>query len=610
MAEVESRLRALRSRLPEKPGVYQMYAKNGELLYIGKAVNLKKRVNSYFTKRHQSLRIGRMVQQIVDIKTTVTATEAEALLLESNLIKSLRPRYNILLRDDKSYPWIHVTTRAEFPRLSFHRGALNRRDRYFGPYPSASAVRFTLNQLQKVFKVRLCEDSYFANRSRPCLQYQIKRCSAPCVGLIDRDAYARDIRDSIRFLEGKSEDIIAEKIERMEAASRALAFEQAAEYRDQIEMLRKISQQQAISGASGNVDVIAAVVKGGRACVQVFFIRQGNSLGNRAWYPRLPDADATPAEVLAAFVAQFYNSREIPERIIVSEALAEQTLYEEMLSQRAGRKVSIQSSVRGKRARWLEMALANARLALGSKIETRENQRARVDSLQEILQLDARPARIECFDISHTQGESTTASCVVFDEGAPNTSEYRRFNIRGVTAGDDYAAMRQALTRRYSRLLKERAPLPDILFVDGGKGQLRQAREVMEELAIQGMTLVGIAKGEGRKSGLETLFVAGRAQGLRLPANSPGFLLVQHLRDESHRFAITGHRARRGKRRTQSTLEDIPGLGPKRRQALLKAFGGIKGVTRASVDELQKVPGISKKLARQVYDVYHPERNR
>ncbi len=599
------RLRQLRLQLPEKPGVYQMFGDKGELLYVGKAANLRKRVNSYFTKRHQSLRIGRMVAQITEFKTTVTATEAEALLLESNLIKSLKPRYNILLRDDKSYPYIHVSTEAEFPRLSFYRGSRHKPGRFFGPYPSASSVRFTLNQLQKVFQIRLCEDSYFNNRSRPCLQYQIKRCTAPCVGLIDADQYARDVEDSMRFLEGRSDDVIAERIARMEQAAEALEFEAAARYRDQIESLRKISQQQAISGASGDVDVVAAVVEGGRACVQVFFIRQGNSLGNRAWHPRLPEKRAEAADVLAAFLGQYYASREPPAEIIVNQPLKETALLQEMLALRAGRKVSLHHQVRGKRARWLEMAESNARLAIRAEMATRASQQDRVDDLQALLGLEARPARIECFDISHTGGELTTASCVVFEEGAPKPEDYRRYNIEGITGGDDYAAMRQVLTRRYKRLLREQAPLPDVLFVDGGRGQLRQAREVMEELAIQGMTLIGIAKGEGRKPGLETLFVAGREGGISLPENSAGFLLVQHLRDESHRFAITGHRARRGKSRVTSTLEGIPGLGPKRRQALLKAFGGIKGVTRASVDELQKVPGISRKLARLVYDVYH-----
>ena len=605
MSEINKKLEHFRKQLPEKPGVYQMFTAENSLLYVGKAANLKKRVNSYFTKQHKNTRIQKMVAQIGEIKTTLTATEAEALLLESNLIKSLKPKYNILLRDDKSYPYVFVTTRATFPRLSFHRGSQHKTGRYFGPYPSAAAVRFTLNQLQKVFQIRLCEDSYFSNRSRPCLQHQIKRCSAPCVGLIEPEAYAADVDDSIRFLEGKSQDIISERVTRMEESSQALKFEAAATYRDQIEMLRKISQQQDISGAKGDVDIVAAVLQAGKACVQVFFIRHGNSLGNRAFFPKLPDTQATPAEVLAAFIAQYYANREIPVQIIVNHALAEQHLFEEMLSLKAGSKISVHDSVRGKRARWLQMAERNALAALQSRAASQASQRNRVDDLQQSLNLDARPVRMECFDISHSSGEATTASCVVFEEGAPKSNEYRRFNIKGITAGDDYAAMRQALTRRYTRLANGEAPMPDILFVDGGKGQLRQAREVFDELAIQGVTLIGVAKGEGRKSGLETLFLEGYPDGLTLAENSSGFLLVQHIRDESHRFAITGHRARRAKARTTSTLEEIQGLGPKRRQSLLREFGGIKGIARASIEELQKIPGISQKLALKVYDVYH-----
>jgi len=604
-SSIIEKLESFRKQLPEKPGVYQMFTGDNTLLYVGKAANLKKRVNSYFTKQHKNTRILKMVSQIGEVKTTITATEAEALLLESNLIKSLKPKYNILLRDDKSYPYIYVTTKATFPRLSFHRGSQQKTGRYFGPYPSAAAVRFTLNQLQKVFQIRLCEESYFSNRSRPCLQHQIKRCSAPCVGLIEPENYAADVSDSIRFLEGKSQEIIGERVQQMERASQALEFEAAATYRDQIELLRKISQQQDISGAKGDVDIVAAKLVAGKACIQVFFIRHGNSLGNRAFFPKLPDKEAEPAEVLAAFIAQYYSNREVPAQIIINEPLAEQSLFEEMLSLKAASRVTLHDSVRGKRARWLQMAERNALAALQSRAATQTNQKNRVDDLQKALNLEARPVRMECFDISHTSGEATTASCVVFEEGAPKTSEYRRFNIKGVTAGDDYAAMHQALTRRYTRLANGEAPMPDILFVDGGKGQLRQAREVFDELAIQGVTLVGVAKGEGRKSGLETLFTTSHPDGLTLAQNSTGFLLVQHIRDESHRFAITGHRTRRGKARTKSTLEEIQGLGPKRRQSLLKEFGGIKGIARASVEELQKISGISRKLALKVYDVYH-----
>lgn len=593
--------------MPAAPGVYRMLDEKGELLYVGKAKHLKKRVASYFVGGRNSLRIRKMVAQIRDIQITVTETEAEALLLESNLIKQHRPRYNILLRDDKSYPYIHVSTDSAYPRLSFHRGARSGEGHYFGPYPSATAVRFTLSQLQKLFKVRLCEDSYFSNRSRPCLQYQIKRCSAPCVDLVSQGDYRRDIEDSMRFLSGKSEELITEQVVKMEQASAALEFERAAQYRDQIELMRKIAQQQYISGAKGDVDVIAVVVEAGIACVQVFYIRAGNSLGNRAFFPRLPDKGATEEEVLAAFLGQYYASRDIPSEVIVSRPLSDHALIEQMLRLRKAGKVSLKSKVRSERLKWLEMAERNARVALRSRLASRETVRTRYEDLQERLGLDEMPKRMECFDISHTQGEATVASCVVFNDEGPVSADYRRFNISGITPGDDYAAMHQALSRRYRRLAEGEGVLPDVLFIDGGRGQLHQAEAVLRDFQIQGVTLIGVAKGEGRKAGLETLFISGREQGVLLPPDSPALQLVLQIRDEAHRFAITGHRKRRAKARVSSTLEEVPGLGPKRRQALLQHFGGIRAIATASIEELAKVKGISRRLAETIYRRYHDD---
>ncbi|MGF1644825.1 MAG: excinuclease ABC subunit UvrC [Thiotrichales bacterium] len=599
--------KAFLATAPENPGVYRMYDAAGELLYVGKAKNLKKRLGSYFSKQHSSVRIHTLVSKIAEIQVTLTHTEVEALLLESNLIKQHRPRYNIVLRDDKSYPYIYIDTPADFPRLSFYRGTRARPGQFFGPYPSASSVRFTLNQLQKVFRVRLCEDSYFNNRSRPCLQHQIQRCSAPCVGLIEPEAYRRDVDDSIAFLEGKSEEIIRARQARMEAASARLEFEQAARYRDQIELLRRVSQQQYISGARGDVDILACVSDSGVACVQVFYIRAGSSLGNRSFFPKLPEGDITANEVLEAFIGQYYSAREIPSEIIVNLRLDDDAGLRALLEQRKGSRVQLKSAVRGDRAHWIEMAVRNANTALKAHLSSKANLQERFESLQDALRLDALPTRLECFDISHTQGEATVASCVVFNQDGPLSADYRRFNITGITPGDDYAAMHQALTRRYKRIQQGEFPLPDILFIDGGKGQLQQAHEVLEELGVQGVTLVGIAKGEDRKPGLETLFIDGADAPLILPAHTLALHLIQHIRDEAHRFAITGHRQRRDKRRSSSSLEDIPGLGPKRRQQLLRHFGGLRGIARASIEELTKVHGISVQLAEQIYAAHHPD---
>lgn len=591
--------------LPVSPGIYRMIDEKGEILYIGKAKHLKKRVSSYFAKNHPSLRITKMVRQICDVQVTVTETEAEALLLESNLIKRHLPRYNILLRDDKSYPYLYLSTQDDYPRLALHRGARSKKGRYFGPYPSASALRYTLSLLQKAFKLRLCEESFFKNRSRPCLQYQIKRCSAPCVEYISKQEYADDLADGIRFLEGKSDAIINDRVILMEQAASRLEYEEAARRRDQIDLLRHISQQQHVSGAKGDADVIAVAQESAIACVQVIYIRNGSNIGNRSFFPKLPDISSTQEEVLGAFIGQYYASREIPDEIIVNVAPPDQGLIEEMLCLKKQSKINLRVNVRSERAHWVEMAKRNAELSLRSRLASKANQAERLEKLQDVLSLDALPGRMECFDISHTGGEATVASCVVFNEEGPMTSDYRRFNIKNITPGDDYAAMDQAITRRYKRLMEGDGVLPEVLFIDGGKGQLSAARRVLESLQVQGVTLVGIAKGEGRKPGLETLFIHGPNGAVNLPENSPALHLIQHIRDEAHRFAITGHRRRRAKSRLSSSLESIPGLGPKRRQSLLKQFGGLRGISRANPEELTKVPGISKKLAEQIYAIYH-----
>ena len=593
--------------LTHRPGVYRMMGEAGQVLYVGKAKDLRKRVSSYFRESARlSPRIASMVRQVCNIEVTVTNTEAEALLLENNLIKEHRPRYNVLLRDDKSYPYIFVATQDAFPRLGFHRGARRQPGRYFGPYPSAGAVRETLNLLQKLFRVRQCEDSFFRNRSRPCLQYQIKRCTAPCVGYISEARYREDIEHAIQFLEGKSEKVIGDLVRHMEAAATRLDYEQAAQYRDQIEALRQISEKQYVAGGQGDFDILACEIRSGLACVQAFSVRGGHNLGNKSFFPSATE-ELNEGQVLAAFIGQYYLTREVPGEILVSHAPEDGTVLAEMLALRRGRKVTISHSLRGDRARWVALARRNVAHALDARLASRAGMQQRFEALQEELDLEGIPSRLECFDISHTQGEATVASCVVFDGEGPKKSDYRRFNIEGIEPGDDYAAMRQALTRRYRRLKEGEAPLPDILFIDGGKGQVRQAREVLEELQISGVTIIGVAKGEGRKPGLETLVLSDSAVPTILPANSPALHLVQQIRDEAHRFAITGHRQRRAKARTTSPLEGIAGLGPKRRQTLLKHFGGQRRVSAASAEELAKVPGISQELARRIYETFHSQ---
>ena len=605
--------------VPHKPGVYRMISAEDKILYVGKAKDLRNRVSSYFRSNLVNSRIYSMVKQICDVQITITSTEAEALLLESNLIKKHRPRYNILLRDDKSYPYIYLS-KHKYPRLTFHRGGRKGEGQYFGPYPSAGAVRETLGLLQKLFLVRQCEDSYFSNRSRPCLQYQIERCTAPCTNEISEQDYKTGIRHTVQFLQGKSQLVIDELVQQMDKSSEALEFEKAAGYRDQIEKLRQVSQQQSISGGNGDVDVIAMQYASDVASVQVLTIRKGNNLGNKNFFPKIPHFENSESEILSAFIAQYYFSREVPSEILISHELDDKDTLEEMLQLKADRKVSMTHRLRGDRSRWVEMAARNAQHALSTHLASKAGIQKRVQALQAELGLDYIPARMECYDISHTMGEATVASCVVFGLEGAIKSEYRRYNITDIIGGDDYAAMKQVLQRRFKKALEAgeegRKKLPDILFIDGGKGQVTQAVDVLKDLQISGVDIIGVTKGEGRRQDMDALTILSDTGGgvvgsgkhkekIYLPAHSSALHLIQQIRDEAHRFAITGHRARRQKARSTSPLEGIAGLGPKRRQSLLKQFGGIRAITRASVDELSKVNGISKLLAIKIYDIFH-----
>lgn len=596
--------KAFVSTLTTSPGVYRYFDEGGDLLYVGKASNLKKRVGSYFLKPRMEPRIAAMVSQIARCEITVTRTEGEALLLESQLIKALKPRYNILLRDDKSYPYIYLSGGEEYPRLAFHRGARNQSGRYFGPFPSAFAVRESLNLMQKLFKVRQCEDSYFRNRSRPCLQYQIGRCTAPCVGLIAPEEYRNDVRHAEMFLDGRSSAVIDELAKAMEQASSELHFERAAALRDQIAALRKLHAQNHVQGATADMDVIACRIEAGIVCISVLFFRNGISLGTRDYFPRLP-LDAEPADVLAQFLAQYYLDRPVPREIILGETISDEQLLSDMLAQQCGHAVEIKTKVRGDRAQFLQMAERNAQASLTSRIASRQTLGTRFEDLQQLLGLDEPPRRIECFDISHTRGEATVASCVVFGPEGPEKSHYRRFNIAGITPGDDYAAMHQALTRRFRKVAEGEGARPDVLLIDGGAGQVAQALDVLRELGITGMEVIGVAKGPGRRAGEETLLLASSNREIHPGPTSPALHLIAAVRDESHRFAISGHRKRREKARERSVLEDVQGVGARRRAALLKAFGGLAGVEAAGVEELMQVKGIDRGLAERIYDALH-----
>ena len=591
--------------LTRKPGVYRMLDVQGKVLYVGKARNLKNRVSSYFRASGLATKTMAMVAKIHRIETTVTKSETEALLLEQSLIKTDRPPYNILLRDDKSYPFVHISTQDGFPRLSFHRGLKKGAGKYFGPFPSAAAVRDSLNVLQRLFMVRQCEDSYFKNRSRPCLQHQIRRCSAPCVGLVSKEDYAEDVELAILFLQGKSIDVLDQFKTKMDAAASALDYERAAKYRDQILQLRKIQERQYVHGDAGDVDVFGYAEEGGQNCVQGVFIRAGRVLGQRTYYNK-NDLSLTAGEFLQAFVAQYYFAsvqRDIPKSILVSELSPDHDALAQALNDKAGRNVQLTQDVRGQRARWLSLARDNAKLNLRSHLADKSHMLARFQNLQDAVGLDEMPQRLECFDISHTMGEATVASCVVFDTSGPQNSLYRRFNIDGITGGDDYAAMEQALRRRYTRLIKGEGEMPDLLIIDGGLGQVRRALAVLAELQIDSVKTLGIAKGVERISGEERFFL-GETE-IVIDGRSEAGHLLQHIRDEAHRFAITGHRAQRGKKRRQSELEQIAGVGPKRRRQLLLHFGSPAGVRGASVEELAKVPGISGNIADQIYSALH-----
>ena len=591
-----------------RPGVYRMFDASAKLLYVGKAKNLKKRLASYFRKTGQAPKTAALVGKIAQVETTITANETEALLLEQTLIKEWRPPYNILLRDDKSYPYVFLSD-GDYPRLSIHRGAKKLKGRYFGPYPSAGAIRESLSLLQKAFLVRQCEDSFFKNRTRPCLQYQIKRCKGPCVGLVDPAEYAEDVRHSVMFLEGRSNALSDELSSGMQKAAAELDFERAAELRDQIALLRRVQDQQSMEGGTGDIDVVAAMVNPGGACVHLISVRGGRVLGSKNFFPQVA-IEEEGSDVLLAFLAQYYLSsqeRDLPSELIVNAQHEDFPTLIAAIDELRGRELSISYRVRGTRARWQQLAVTNAEQALGARLADRQHVAARFEALAEALDMDEVPQRLECFDISHSSGEATVASCVVFGPEGPLKSDYRRYNIEGVTPGDDYAAMHQALTRRFSKIKDGEGKLPDILLVDGGKGQLAMAREVLEELAVPELILLGVAKGATRKPGLETLYLNDAAHEFTLPGNSPALHLIQQIRDESHRFAITGHRARRGKTRRTSTLEEVAGVGPKRRRELLNHFGGLQELSRASVEEIAKAPGISKKLAELIYAALHSE---
>ena len=591
--------------LTERPGVYRMLDQDGQILYVGKARNLRKRVSSYFRSTLDAPKTRVLMRLVRSVETTVTNTEAEALILEDTLIKTHRPRYNVLLRDDKSYPFIKVSTEHPFPRVSFYRGSTKGKGRFFGPFPSVHAVRDSVSLLQKLFRLRPCEDTFFERRSRPCLQYQIKRCTAPCVGLIDREAYASDMSNAMLFLEGKSGEIVADLGRRMEEAAQAQDYESAATYRDQIARLNKVqASQHVLDSRRGDFDIIAGASDGVLHCVAVIYIRGGRNIGSRSYFPRVPGSTVSE-DVLSAFVAQYYLARGAPAEILVSERLSDAVWLGDALSEKAGRKVRVRSSLRGERAAWLDMARTNAEHSLKLRRNSNSNILAQIEALQSALGLSDAPERIECFDISHTGGEQTVGSCVVFTREGMRKTDYRRFNIAGITPGDDYAAMDQVLKRRYTRVKRGESPVPDMLLVDGGKGQIKQAAAVMEELQMPEVQIVGIAKGPERRPGHEQLFLFGHKRPFILPSDSRALHLLMHIRDEAHRFAITGHRARRGKRQTRSLLEDIAGLGPKRRRTLLRHFGGLKGVQNAAIEDLAAVEGIGPQLARTIYDHFH-----
>ena len=592
--------------LPGLPGVYRMLGAGGEALYVGKARDLKRRVGSYFSRGSAiSPRIRMMLEQVAAIEVTVTRSEGEALLLENNFIKSLAPRYNILFRDDKSYPYLMITGHA-VPRIGFHRGAKDRRNRHFGPFPHAHAVREAIQLLQRVFRLRTCEDSVFENRSRPCLLYQIRRCTAPCTGLITPERYGQDVRNAMLFLDGREDDVIDALTEKMAAAASQRHYEEAAVYRDQVRALSRVQARQYVESERGvDADVVACVLEGGLACVNLVMIRDGRHVGDRSFFPQNAEG-AAAGEVLAAFLEQHYADQPVPPLILTSDEV-DRSALEEALSDRASSGTQVLSPLHGERRVWLDMARKNAELAITHRERERTTQEGRTAALRDALGLPEAAQRIECFDVSHTMGEAAVASCVVYDHHAMQHSEYRRYNIRDVTPGDDYGAMRQALARRYQRVTSDAGKIPDLILIDGGVGQVRAAKAALAELGLNDVGLVGVAKGPQRRPGLEELVIEAEGRSVTLPPQNPGLHLIQSIRDEAHRFAIVGHRARRGKARTTSTLNEIPGVGAKRRQRLLAHFGGLREVHAAAIDELCKVDGISRGLAEQIYRHLHDQ---
>ena len=596
----------LLATLTELPGVYRMLDASDQVLYVGKAKNLKKRGASYFRENHPSPRIALMVAQIARVQTTVTRSEAEALLLENNLIKSLSPRYNILFRDDKSYPYI-VITREASPRLGFFRGNTDRKADYFGPFPSSSAVRDSLNLLQRMFRLRTCESSVFNNRSRPCLLYQIKRCSGPCVDLIAADAYARDVHMASLFLQGRQQEIIGRLSEAMDQAAAELAFEQAAIFRDQIQSLRQVQDKQHVeSGKGEDVDIVVVVAEGNMICVNLAMVRGGRHLGDKTQFPANA-GDSSPVDVLSAFLSQHYLIHPIPTRIYLNQALPDGEVAS-ALAELAGRPVPMVEPRLTLQKVWVQMAEQNAKLAILARRNTLSRQSVRLEAVHELLALEVdegQETRIECFDISHTQGESTVASCVVYQGDGMRKSEYRRFNIKDIQPGDDYAAIRQAVFRRYEKVASGDSVAPALILIDGGKGQVSSAFSALEELGLSHLPMLGVAKGEARKPGLEILVFADGREPVQLPAEHPALHLIQEIRDEAHRFAVSGHRAQRSKTRRTSRLDEIAGIGPKRRKALISHFGGLQGISNAGIDQLTAVPGISRELAETIYTALH-----
>ena len=589
--------------LTQRAGTYQMMDSDGAVLYVGKAKNLKKRVSSYFRKTGVSAKTSALVKRISDIDITVTETETEALILEQNLIKKHRPAFNILMRDDKSYPYILLTDKDKWPRLSFHRGPKRQKGTYFGPYPSVNSVRESMSLLQRVFKVRQCEDSFFKNRSRPCLQYQINRCSGPCVNLATEEDYQTNVELTRKYLEGKSDEITKQLEQQMDRASDEMQYERAAEMRDQIKALRQVQAQQVIEKGRGIIDVIAASLERGQACIHILYIRQGRILGSRSFYPKIQLSE-TVEDLLSEFLPQIYlnghGRSDIPKEIITSNSFEGADALTKALEHLINRSVKIKHSVRGARAKWMELAARTANLNLQARLLSTQTVNQRFESLKDTLGFESTPERIECFDVSHSSGESTVASCVVFDSNGPVKNDYRKFNIKGVKANDDYAAMKQALERRYKRLVNGEGQIPDILLIDGGKGQLSVAKTALAELGVVGVTIIGVAKGTTRKAGFETLIFAEKNHVITDP-DQAALHLIQQIRDEAHRFAITGHKQQRDKKRRISALEGIPGVGPKRRRDLLKHFGGIVEVKKASVADLMKVSNINKQVAESIY---------